>query len=533
MIKSPLCLGIFFITFFTLPAQELDREVHIIFDRLIDASGLTSLDRPELHIKNSESYGAYLDRSKRPAVIGIERKAIDICRSFGEEFSSAIAGLLAHEIQHYQLNHQLSSRGQNPYLNGMLRDDQHILNMYHEVEADAAGGFLTLAAGYTSVNLMPDLLAELYEGYGIEDPIEGYPSLEDRQDSARASGRYAHTLEAMFEMGSYLSMLAFHQEAASLYAYIAETFKSREVYNNAGINYFLKALRMSNGMHVRFAYPLEIDPYSRLETLKSGPYHQEDLDKIIKRAKTSFEEAISLDETYIPAYINLACLYDLQGEGLFALAEIDRAIKMARQQEEEKLLLDALLAQGIIFAHSGTDNLAAARENFRQVLEASYPVPAILAELNLKALDDEFLTADRGRRGFFPNRQQIEGVDLDQFNRERRDYDLRVVFKDYPFSVFSYKDLNNSRIFMFSTETEKEDDRFIYLHTAYPGYQGATNEGIEIRSSYSSLKRKYKSPSLQVESPSGSFLLYREASLLFFLDEQARVNGWLTYFIHN
>jgi predicted Zn-dependent protease len=77
-------------------------------------------------------------------------------------------------------------------------------------------------------------------------------------------------------------------------------------------------------MPKRFLYPIEIDNTSRLKRDIARGY-ETDIDQVeflLQSAKNDFEKSISLDPLYGISHINLACVYDLMGKHLSAIAEI-------------------------------------------------------------------------------------------------------------------------------------------------------------------------------------------------------------------
>jgi tetratricopeptide (TPR) repeat protein len=55
------------------------------------------------------------------------------------------------------------------------------------------------------------------------------------------------------------------------------------------------------------------------------------MQSLLKRAQKDFEKAISLDDSYVQSYINLACVFDLLGNPMAAIGKIKELPK--KQQE--------------------------------------------------------------------------------------------------------------------------------------------------------------------------------------------------------
>ena len=59
----------------------------------------------------------------------------------------------------------------------------------------------------------------------------------------------------------------------------------------------------------------------------------------MKKAQKDFEKAISLDDSYVQSYINLACVFDLLGNPMAAIGKINELSKKDQKSREVMLIL--------------------------------------------------------------------------------------------------------------------------------------------------------------------------------------------------
>ena len=99
------------------------------------------------------------------------------------------------------------------------------------------------------------ILAQIYAEYQLGSNLPGYPPLAERQEIARRSAERLHQMASVFEAGNRLLLIKKYQETARCFDYIARTFPSREILNNAGLARALEAVGLFSAGQLRFAYP--------------------------------------------------------------------------------------------------------------------------------------------------------------------------------------------------------------------------------------------------------------------------------------
>ena len=101
-------------------------------------------------------------------------------------------------------------------------------------------------------------------------------------------------------------MLGKYNEAKLCFEDILKKFTSREIYNNLGLVFLLKAIRISDPKISKFVYPLSIDFQTRadISASRSGDLLN-DADKLFSYAKEQFNQSIRLDEDYYFAKKNI------------------------------------------------------------------------------------------------------------------------------------------------------------------------------------------------------------------------------------
>jgi len=148
--------------------------VESIFNRLYRTSGIKILEKPKLEISNeNENVAAYYPRKN---VIEIEQKALTVCESFGNEFESAVAFILGHELAH---SLQKEGRVKDQATSYLAFDHVEDSGKRTEHNADMYGIFNAYLAGYKTIEILPDLIYRIYEAYDlIGKDLKRYPKLE-------------------------------------------------------------------------------------------------------------------------------------------------------------------------------------------------------------------------------------------------------------------------------------------------------------------------------------------------------------------
>lgn len=255
--------------------------------------------------------------------IQISEKTYDICMSFDKDSSNALALILSHELAHYYKDHTWCSdysfalKKSNLKLAKQLNNSSLASKIEKEAIADNDGLFYSSVGGYRTFNIFNKLIDKIYLQYKLPETSIGYPSKQERKLIAKKAQESTQTLYNYFKLGIASLEENNYDEAIANFEKANSYIPFRENYNNLGIAKTLKALqkiplKQEEMEHPqRFKYPLEKDSISRLYQEITRGMDNENQEELLISAKSDFQKAIQIDPSYINAYINMACVYDL------------------------------------------------------------------------------------------------------------------------------------------------------------------------------------------------------------------------------
>jgi predicted Zn-dependent protease len=346
-LKKVLILFLTVMPYFVF-GQNSKKQIEIVFDQLITVYGIAK-SKPGLEIVKKDKLpiapAKYLATPTPKIVIDVD--LYKICQSFGKDSLNALAVVLSHELTHYYNDHTFCSDyayvslySSNPVLAKEIRNSSLTSRKEKETEADIKGFFFAAAAGYKPFGLQGQVIDKIYTAYGLTNTQLGYPSKQDRKELALSAEKQASELYKHFESGLLALKNKQYDMAIALFEK-ANKIPFRENLNNIGVAKVLKALELkvpSKGeidSPKRFQYPLEIDIVSRLnKEVTRNSSDTEKLSNLLFDAQKDFEKAITLDPSYYKSRINLACVYDLLGKHLSAIAEITE--KLPKETQESR-----------------------------------------------------------------------------------------------------------------------------------------------------------------------------------------------------
>jgi tetratricopeptide (TPR) repeat protein len=500
-----------------------------VLDDLILAKGVKSMARPTLIMNNAERRVAWAKPSE--AIIGLEEKAYDICASFGPDSLNALAALLSHELTHYYEKHDWKNRFIRDFGGNNNNGNAQAEKLDIETQADFLGGFLSFMAGYNTLGMMPRFLESVYHEYGFPDDITGYPSLDERKAMANKSLDKLRDLIDVFETANYLIAIKDYESAKTYYDHILvkEKYQSREIYNNMGVTAFMAALDYFSMGELKYFYPVELDVNSRLIGLRgSGTLGQSEREEIRKSliddAIEGFKTALTLDNEYMPALLNIGCAYALSDNFFDAEYHAQKALRMAEKQGNDKVIADAHVLLGIIEAKQ--QNTAQAQEWFGQAIDAKNS----LGSLNLLVLQGEDLPSAALPGRSFSAPEKIDDISLDQMVNQLYQGSLNPqkqieINKKTLLAINEYSSSNLLINFM------PFDDAYSFFHYTTKDYSGKTNLGIGIGDKKEKLvgADAYGTPQRIIAVTDGEFLVYFSRNIIFKIDGQDRVKGWAIY----
>ena len=304
----------FLLTCLLCQGQDCELKVNEIYSKIIGSIGNNFPAPPKLIISEKKRAVAYLNREG----ITIETAVIDLfCGK--KNFEDKIAYVISHELAHHYLSHSWMRNTSLGYVSaiGEFVDNQassYDQRKLAETSADLFGGFFGQIAGYNVLSYGKEGLEEIYNHYKLPREIKGYPSFEDRINIIDSKIDDANKLTTLFNVGNILMMLGKYDEAKLCFEDILkENFTSREIYNNLGLVFLLKAISISDPKISKFVYPLSIDFQTRadISSTRSGDLLN-DANKLFGYAKEQFNQSMRLDEDYYFAKKNILILEFIQ-----------------------------------------------------------------------------------------------------------------------------------------------------------------------------------------------------------------------------
>ncbi|WP_299466281.1 M48 family metalloprotease [uncultured Microscilla sp.] len=490
-----------------------------------------------IYNKSEPYYNAYynpLDNS-----INIGEGVYDIAAGFGKDSLNVLAAIVGHELAHFYKDHGWG------WSFGMANKDLEIAKKIYkldmtekrraemETEADYFGGLFGYMAGYNTLAVSKKFLTQLYKKIGLKEKTEGYPSLSERIGIARNTQKKLQKLVPVFDAANYLTMIRSYERASACYSYIGSTFPGREIYNNSGVALAQQAIQLFEKTTLKYFYPFGLDTDTRLNnagTRAGGETRQEKRTRLLKEALEDFKSAVYLDKNYVAGYVNLALANELLEERALAIGYATKAIKLAKKQGLALLEANAWIAKGIAQAKEGdTDE---AKESFKKAQKAN---PTI-AKINLEALKK----ANRFGYGFEivkskekPGpKESIAEADLSMLEvltENAQKIKIRKRDKKRPAILLkTAQDQDEGYAVMEVTSFGIPKTKSAFLRTL-PGYEGNTARGIKIGDPLSKVLNKYGEPGKRVASTQSTILVYLNARIMFMIDAQKSVSGWMLY----
>ncbi len=504
-----------------------------VFDRLIAAKGDFSKRVPTLVISDASRQIAYA--SPRKAIIGLEMSAYKACQKMGKDSLNAIAVLLAHELIHVYHEHNWKrhfAANQVDTLDAVKKVKNLDDALKLELQSDHLGGLLGYAAGYSTLDIMPRLLDTLVQFYPrIKYNSSSYPSLEERKQIAQQSMEQLKDKIQVYETAKYLIALERYETAKYYLEFILKDFQSRELYNNLGVVCTQAAIQLLGANNLKYGFPIELDAVSRLKNggLKGDFDRDPEADELLNQAVNYFKQASLLDEKYAPALLNLACVYTLLSHDEVdhyrrANFYVTEATLIGGEDEWLKTKADAKVLSGIISDRQGKP------EDAKKHFEDAIKMGSSLANYNLNQLEELPLQSksedtEEGILGFGASETKIR---LSDFNIDRGVAKLfqnrldveNVVAVDKSRKAncgLAIHDDSRSYIHLVSRE------EYSFFQITDTGTIGSEVSTIKVGDSHEELVKLLGQPNRQVETTTGSILIYYLNEQLFEINDKQEI----------
>jgi hypothetical protein len=511
-----------------------------VFTRLTNAF-TNSRPSPQLQLiarsRNKDTTIAQYESSPQPRVL-LDEEVYDLCTTLGQDSLNALAVLLGHELAHHYQQHEWSDTyGTRKARSNYIKEAWEL-----EEQADFYSCFYGELAGFATGTVFPRILDLVYRQYRLENQLPGYPSKEERKKVYQLKHAEAAQMASIFKAGQFLYLTGEHQAAAQFFNYLANKFPSRDILSNLAASKLQQVLELIGQRNPPFAYPIELDARTRLTTRHRSPLtrqQQSAVNNLLKQARQHAEQARQADPSYVPAYINLACIRSLQGNHAAAVGVIndlgtDHLTADAHTIRAIAFYQDTRLDQDSRLEQARKDFEAASRQRGYQ---ADYNL-AVFRKLegssvaNLTNWAKNWITRNWQQPSTFrkapvhPNIKEDEHIGGIKANAPFPPQ-IPVVISEEPSYYLTLQWLPTTHHYArLRIQLPKYAYQITYTSENYPGQ---TIKRVARGASGNALKERYGEPSLIMAAAEGAFWMYKSKGIIFKLTDMDRVASWCIY----
>ncbi len=504
------------------PSQGI---VELVLDRLYHNVGNYEVKMPQIRVTDSEEFAVAYHPKKNQILI--EKKAIDVCRSFGKRSLDAMALMIGHELSH---SYQKKGRTSSFLGYGFSNKNKNLMAI--EKMADVQAAFGATLADFQTVDIMEPLIDSIYKAYGlVYTQVPGYPSFAERKTKIKEAKILLEELLNTYHHANYLSILGYHELAAASYSYILSYYKGKAIYQKLGLFYAIDAMTFCGKNTDPYLFPFEPDRHTRFVTTRTealSPLEAKNRDRLLKKAYDYFEETLRFDPRAVQAYLGLLGVRVQQGEykEVIRLKESGKLNSRLRKMgSTQKEWADVQMVVAIAYALSG-ESLARHKATAKSILMDLIEVPdgsvQDLAKNNLDILAGKKTSLINREKCTFgiPAITSIDGVSIQKyFDAEpsiRLDlFDQKKLFWETfdHFTLYLSRNINDSCIFqrVFSPELEAAMD---------------INIGVAARRAF-----KDAPEDSYIIIPAGNryFVHFPACRLIFLVNQYGRIGEWVRY----
>ena len=277
-----------------------------------------SPEKPNLVLSDNTREIALFSPSSNQIAVG--QDFIELARSFGKDSMNVIAQIMSHELAHVLLEQSsiikdIGSGYASKAFNKMLKAKHVSLrDSLFERQADEYSFFYAQIAGYRTADLAPRILDSIYKQWNLKDKdLKRYPPLVERKLIATTASKKMKILKELFDVAILSNISGNYNLAIDLFKFILEEdFDSREIHNNLGTAYLLKAISSLDTLEYPYIFPVQID----LKTELGGDRGiGQSAERDVKKALEQFKFAAQGKGKYPIAMLNKAiCEWLLEDE---------------------------------------------------------------------------------------------------------------------------------------------------------------------------------------------------------------------------
>jgi tetratricopeptide (TPR) repeat protein len=502
-------------------------------------------------VDNSKQVIAQFKNTPIPTIY-IDEKLYNLSRKFGKDSLDALACIIGHELAHLFEKHSFSI-GMTGMLGLVENNSPHSHNkplsknekVSLETQADYYGLFYGFLAGYKTYHLLPQMLELIYQEYKLPEVMDGYPTKTERINIAKNSVAELEQVTTVVDVGEILYLQKQYEEASVAFEYLLQKFPSRDIYNNLATIQLSQVVNLLEKSDVYFAYPFEFDALTRLRTgverSGGGDKKVANLQKrkeLLKVAKQHLKKAIILDATYLTAYVNLACVYTLEGNYDLAIGTMNEAETICREHNisfsGNAYLIRAIARtynQQTEKADDDFEKAVAAKANlapynyllFKQ-LQADWKDKLVNWASDWSSLRNwvnSWVEQNPNQTKFSnPKLENICNQNITEISKTTFGQDVVISDDNKSFKIANKKDTSCEKIKITTS------DKDLFLLQTPPNYVGATAKGIVVNHSVDKLLASYGKPSYTVSCNGAEFYFYEQTNLIFRVADR-KVKGWV------
>lgn len=277
-----------------------------------------SPEKPNLVLSDNTREIALFSPSMNQIAIG--QDFIELARSFGGDSMNVIAQIMSHELAHVLLEQSTiiknigSGYASKEFNKRLKKTHSSLRDSLYERQADEYSFFYAQIAGYQTSDIAPRILDSIYKQWNLKDSdLKRYPPLAERKLIATTATKKMKVLKELFDVGILSSISGQYNLAIDLFKFILEEdFDSREIHNNLGTAYLMKAISNLDTLEYPYIFPVQMDLNTKLENERGFDVGVEN---DIRKALKQFIFACEGKEKYPIAMLNKAiCEWLLEDE---------------------------------------------------------------------------------------------------------------------------------------------------------------------------------------------------------------------------
>jgi hypothetical protein len=340
-------------------SQEVPAFVKKVYNDISETMGNGKVLIPKLVLsENPKEVASYFPNgiNGNGAEVVVGTKFIELVRGFGADSSNALAHVLGHELAHIILGQnkeliKLGSGYASTEFNKQLKKyKQNLRDSIWERQADEYAAFYAHMSGYNTIDISSKLLDSIYIQFELkESQMTRYPPLAERKLITTTSGKQMTILKKMFDVANIATITGNYDMAIAFYeTIINENFPSKEIHNNLGLVYLLKAYKYIDTLEFPYKLPFELDLESNLYSNTRSLTNESE--ELLNEAIKQFKFATQIDDNYYVSWLNRSICEFLLNDNKF-----ESSILNASRSDDNKVKMHAELMK-ILHKHKYGDS---------------------------------------------------------------------------------------------------------------------------------------------------------------------------------